>query len=66
MNRYKQFVEETGQVLRFVSWNRHRKKSSKTSPNGDFSKEKEHNMRDEENLNNFPKSPSATSHHANI
>ena len=38
MNRYKQFIEETGQILRFASWNHHKKKSSKTSPNGDFSK----------------------------
>jgi len=29
-------------------------------------KEKGFNMRDEENLNNFPKSPMATSHHPNI
>ena len=54
MNRYKQFIEETGQVLRFASWNHHKKKSSKTSPNDDFSKEKEH-MRDEIPTSSPPK-----------
>lgn len=25
MNKYKQFIEETGQVLRFASWEYHKK-----------------------------------------
>jgi len=29
MNIYKQFIEETGQCLRFTSWNMHRKYKKK-------------------------------------
>jgi len=38
----------------------------RTSPNGDFSNEKEHNMGDKVSATPSPKSPTATSHHPNI